>query len=113
MALNFNADDPTLTVGQAKILKRLNPKLKVLIYSNSELGPLTHDATAVINAHPEVSNAPARARARARVALLRFASSCPLTTDPSTARLPPLGLVSCVERSNDRSGGAGTMTATC
>ena len=49
----------------------------------------------------EVGNAPAPARARARVALLRFASSCPLTTEPATARLPPLGLVSCVERSND------------
>jgi hypothetical protein len=53
VALNLDHSDPSLTVGQARILKNLNPKLKLLIYSNSELGPLTTDATAVINAHPE------------------------------------------------------------
>lgn len=53
MALNLNRFNTSLTVDQARILKKLNPKLKLLVYSNSEIGPITDTATGVINAHPE------------------------------------------------------------
>merc|ERR1719182_1367949 len=53
VALNLNRFNTSLTVEQARILKKFNPKLKVLIYSNSEIGPITDDATAIINVHPE------------------------------------------------------------
>mmetsp|Transcript_5036 Transcript_5036/g.15329 ORF Transcript_5036/g.15329 Transcript_5036/m.15329 type:complete len:443 (+) Transcript_5036:20-1348(+) len=53
IALNMNAGDPSLTVAQARILKKMNPKFKFLVYQNSELGPLTQAATRTINEHPE------------------------------------------------------------
>eukprot|EP00039_Didymoeca_costata_P020874 m.342719 g.342719 ORF g.342719 m.342719 type:complete len:439 (-) comp21751_c0_seq1:144-1460(-) len=56
VALNFNSADPSETVQQAKILKSIaasmNREFKFLIYENSELGPLTQEATNTINANP-------------------------------------------------------------
>lgn len=53
VALNMNAQDPSATVEQARIFKQLNPNFKFLVYQNAELGPLTQNATAIINNHPE------------------------------------------------------------
>lgn len=57
VAVNMDNSDPSLTVQQAQILKRIaathNPGFRFLVYQNSELGPLTVDATKTINAHPE------------------------------------------------------------
>ena len=53
VALNLNPLNASITVDQARILKKFNPRLKLLVYSNSEIGPITHTANAVINAHPE------------------------------------------------------------
>lgn len=53
VAVNMNHGDPSLTVQQARILKQINPKFRFLVYQNAELGPLTQNATAVINSHPE------------------------------------------------------------
>ena len=75
----MNSMNASVTVEQARILKKINPKFKLLvcvsssvcsrssaalndtvpsahyvqIYQNAELGPLTHDATQTIAAHPE------------------------------------------------------------
>ena len=53
VALNMNPFDPSLTVQQARILKKINPKFKFLVYQNAELGPLTKESKRIINAHPE------------------------------------------------------------
>jgi hypothetical protein len=53
VALNLNSANTSITVEHARILKRLNPKIKFLVYQNSVLGPLTNEASATINAHPE------------------------------------------------------------
>lgn len=53
LAVNMNHGDPTITVEQARILKKMNPNFKFLVYQNAELGPLTQQATDTINAHPE------------------------------------------------------------
>ena len=53
VALNLNNLDPSITVDQARILKKINPNLKFLVYQNSHLGPLTKDATDTINSRPD------------------------------------------------------------
>jgi hypothetical protein len=53
VALNLNAADPQLTVQQARIMKRINPNFKFFVYQNSELGPLTKEASQTINEHPQ------------------------------------------------------------
>lgn len=53
VALNMNPFDPSITVEQARILKKVNPKFKFLVYQNSALGPLTRAASATIASHPE------------------------------------------------------------
>ena len=53
VALNMDTFDPSLTVEQARILKKINPKIKFLVYQNTQLGPLTQDADQTIKQHPE------------------------------------------------------------
>jgi hypothetical protein len=53
VALNINPFNHSITVEIARILKKLNPKFKVLIYQNSDFGPDTNEASAIIKAHPE------------------------------------------------------------
>ena len=53
VALNMNANNASLTVEQARIMKKINPKFRFLVYENAELGPLTHEATKTIASHPE------------------------------------------------------------
>lgn len=53
VAVNMNHQDPSLTVEQARIMKKINPNFKFLVYQNAELGPLTAEATTIINSHPE------------------------------------------------------------
>ena len=53
MALNIDKFDPSHTVEQARIITNINPNFKLWVYQNSDLGPLTVDATKTINVHPE------------------------------------------------------------
>ena len=49
----MNANNASLTVEQARIMKKINPKFRFLVYENAELGPMTHEATKTIASHPE------------------------------------------------------------
>ena len=53
VALNINPFNHSIMVEIARILKKLNPKFKVLIYQNSDFGPDTNEADAIIKGHPE------------------------------------------------------------
>ena len=53
VALNMNFANTSITVEQARIMKKLNPHFKFLVYQNSELGPLTKESKQIIDAHPE------------------------------------------------------------